>query len=77
MRLTTERLVLTPFDLERDWADFVADLILDPVVTRYWDDFADPALTDVDKERMAAAEFLPWFEEDRAHGFGAWILRTR
>ncbi len=24
---------------------------------------------------MAAAEFLPWFEEDRARGFGAWMLR--
>jgi RimJ/RimL family protein N-acetyltransferase len=76
VRLITERLVLTPFDRERDWADFVADLILDPVVTRHWEDFADPALTDDDKERMAAAEFLPWFEEDRARGFVGWVLRT-
>jgi len=76
VRLITERLVLTPFDRERDWADFVTDLILDPVVTRYWEDFADPALTDDDKEQMAAAEFLPWFQEDHARGFAAWILRT-
>ena len=50
LRLVTDRLVLTPFDDARDWPDFVADLVLDPVVTRYWADFADPTLTDADKE---------------------------
>jgi RimJ/RimL family protein N-acetyltransferase len=75
--LITERLVLTPFDRERDWPDFVADLVLDPLVTRYWADFADPGLTDATKEALAADEFLPWFEEGRARGLVSWVLRTR
>lgn len=77
LRLVTERLVLTPFDEERDWPAFVADLVLDPVVTRHWADFADPGLTDGDKERLAVEEFLPWFDEGRRHGLVVWALRTR
>jgi RimJ/RimL family protein N-acetyltransferase len=76
LRLVTERLVLAPFDPDRDWSAFVEGLVLDPVVTRYWADFDDPALTDADKARSAAAEFLPWFAEGRARGFVAWTLRT-
>ena len=76
MRLTTERLVLTRFDRERDWPDFVSGLVMDPVVTRYWADFADPGLTDADKERLAADEFLPWFEEGLARGLVVWTVRT-
>jgi len=76
VRLTTERLVLTPFDRDRDWSDFVTDLVLDPDVTRYWADFADPGLTDADRERLAADEFLPWFSEGRARGLVVWVVRT-
>lgn len=76
LRLTTERLELTPFDRERDWSDFVSSLVLDPVVTRYWGDFADPHLTDADRERRAAEEFLPWFEEGLARGLVVWTMRT-
>ena len=76
MRLTTERLELMPFDRERDWSDFVSGLVLDSVVTRYWADFADPGLTDGDKERLAADEFLPWFAEGLEHGLVAWTMRT-
>ena len=76
MRLTTERLILTPFERERDWSDFVLGLVLDPVVTRYWADFADPGLTDADRERLAADEFLPWFEEGLARGLVVWTMRT-
>ncbi len=76
LRLVTERLVLTPFDRARDWSAFVADLVLDPVVTRYWADFADPGLTAADKERLAEAEFLPWFEDGRARGLVAWAVHT-
>jgi RimJ/RimL family protein N-acetyltransferase len=76
LRLVTERLVLTPFDASRDWPAFVADLVLDPVVTRYWADFADPGLSDADKERLAAQEFLPWFADGRRRGLVAWTLRT-
>ena len=75
--LTTDRLVLTPFEPDRDWPDFVADLVLDPVVTRYWADFEAPDLTDADKERLAAEEFLPWFDEGRRRGLVAWTVRTR
>lgn len=75
--LTTDRLELTPFEPDRDWRDFVADLILDPVVSRYWADFTAAGLTDADKERMAADEFLPWFDEGRARGLVVWTVRTR
>ncbi len=76
LRIVTDRLVLTPFDEARDWSRVVADLVLDPVVTRYWADFADPALTDAAKERLAAEEFLPWFDEGRGRGFVVWALHT-
>ena len=75
-RLTTDRFVLTPFDADLDWASFVADIVLDPTVTRYWTDFADPSLTDADKERLAADEFLPWFADGAERGFIAWTVRT-
>ncbi len=74
--LTTGRFVLTPFDADRDWASFVADIVLDPNVTRFWTDFADSTLTDADKERLAADEFLPWFAEGAERGFIAWTVRT-
>jgi [ribosomal protein S5]-alanine N-acetyltransferase len=76
LRLVTERLVLTPFDQARDWSSFVADLVLDREVTRYWADFADPGLSDADKERLAADEFLPWFDDGRGRGLVVWTLRT-
>ncbi len=75
MRLTTERLVLAPFDTERDWAAFVHDIVLDPVVTEHWADFADPGLTGSDKERIAADELLPWFEAGRVQGLIVWTVR--
>ena len=74
--LATARFVLTPFDADRDWPAFVADIVLDPNVTRFWADFADPTLTDADKERLAADEFLPWFAEGAELGFIAWTVRT-
>lgn len=76
MRLTTERLVLTPFDRAGDWGVVVSDLVLDPIVTRYWADFADPDLTDPDRERLAADEFLPWFDEGLERDLVVWALRT-
>jgi RimJ/RimL family protein N-acetyltransferase len=76
VRLTTERLVLTPFDPVGDWPEFVRDIVLDPIVTEHWADFADPTLTDADKERLAADEFIPWFTEGAAHGLVAWTVRT-
>ena len=74
--LTTERFVLTPFDAGTDWPAFVVDIALDPTVTRSWADFADPSLTDADKERLAADEFVPWFAEGAKQGFIAWTVRT-
>lgn len=76
MHLITERLQLTPFDPGRDWHDVVRYLVLDPVVTRDWADFADPDLSDADKERLAADELLPWFAEGRAQGLVVWVLRA-
>ena len=33
-------------------------------------------LSDADKERLAADEFVPWFADGATHGFIAWTLRT-
>jgi RimJ/RimL family protein N-acetyltransferase len=77
MRMTTERLELTPFDPDRDWTEFVRDLVLDPVVSEHWPDFADPALTDADKERIAADEFPAWFDAGLASGLIVWTVRDR
>jgi len=60
VRLTTERLVLTPFDPVGDWPEFVRDIVLDPIVTEHWADFADETLDDADKERLAADGFIAW-----------------
>jgi RimJ/RimL family protein N-acetyltransferase len=73
--LTTERFVLTPFDPERDWPEFVTDIVLDPVVTEHWMDFRDATLTDVDRARLAADEFIPWFAEGARQGFVVWTVR--
>jgi RimJ/RimL family protein N-acetyltransferase len=67
---------MRPFDRLRDWPAFVQDLVLDPVVTAGWHDFADPSLTDADKVRIAAGEFLPWFEEGMTRGLIVWTLRS-
>lgn len=75
MRLTTERLVLAPFDPDRDWVEFVRDIVLDPVVSEHWPDFADRTLTDADKERIAADEFPAWFEAGRTTGLIVWTVR--
>jgi len=75
--LETERLVLEPFDADRDWSSFVADIVLDPDVTAAWTDFREPGLSDADRERLAAAEFLPWFAEGREIGLVVWTLRDR
>ena len=76
VRLTTERLVLTPFDPVGDWPEFVRDIVLDPVVTEHWADFADPTLSDADREHLARDEFVPWFAEGATNGFIAWTVRT-
>jgi RimJ/RimL family protein N-acetyltransferase len=76
LRLITDRLVLEPFEPARDWAAFVEGIVLDPAVTRDWGEHQDPALTDADRERRAADEYLPWFEDGRARGLVAWTMRT-
>ncbi len=73
--LTTDRFVLTPFDQASDWQEFVRDIVLDPIVTEHWADFADPTLTAADKERIAADEFVPWFEAGRVQSLIAWTVR--
>jgi RimJ/RimL family protein N-acetyltransferase len=52
------------------------EIVLDPIVTADWADFRAPSLTDADRERLAADEFLPWFDEGRAIGLVAWTMRT-
>jgi len=70
--LTTERFVLMPFDAERDWLEFIADIALDANVTQWESDVGDD-----DKPARAADEFLPWFAEGAAQGFIVWTVRDR
>ena len=69
--LLTERFVLTPFDADRDWSEFVADLVLDPNVIHWGPDVEAAA-----RPNLAADEFIPWFADGATRGFIAWTVRT-
>jgi len=71
VRRSTDRFVLTPFDADRDWSEFVVDIALDPNVIHYGPDIAD-----ADKRELAADEFVPWFAEGAERGFIVWTVRT-
>lgn len=74
--LTTDRLELRPFERERDWADVLADILLDPSVNASWPAALDPELDAEARAHLAAEEYPPWFDEGRARGLIVWVLRT-
>lgn len=53
-----------------------AQLVLDPVVTRLWEDYADPSLTDADKRAMADRDLAAWIDEAIAAGLPTWVLEA-
>jgi hypothetical protein len=71
--LATERLTLRPYRPE-DFEAVVRDLVLDPLVIRFWHDYADPAVTDERRGEMAEVDFAGWIDGAIALGFPAWTI---
>ena len=75
MELRTPRLRLRPY-APGDFETLFRQLVLDPVVVRFWSDYADPALTPADKRAMAEHDLGAWIEEGIAAGFPTWVLEA-
>jgi RimJ/RimL family protein N-acetyltransferase len=71
--LRTSRLVLRPYR-SADFEVVLRDLVLDPVVIRFWHDYADPAVSDAQRREMAREDFAAWIEGAIAQGFAAWTI---
>ena len=74
--LRTPRLRLRPYE-PGDFERLFEDLVLDPVVTRYWYDYAAPALTVEEKRAMAENDLAAWIDEGLAAGYPTWIVEVR
>ncbi len=73
--LRTVRLRLRPYAAS-DFEWVFRELVLDPVVIRFWDDYADQALTEADKRTMAEHDLGSWIEEGIAAGLPTWVLEA-
>lgn len=71
--LATERLTLRPYRRE-DFEAVVRDLVLDPLVIRFWHDYSAPAVSDERRRSMAEVDFAGWVEGAIAQGFPAWTI---
>jgi RimJ/RimL family protein N-acetyltransferase len=74
--LRTPRLRLRPYE-RADFDRLFEDLVLDPIVTQYWYDYAVPGLTVEDKRAMAEHDLGAWIEEGLAAGYPTWIVEVR
>ncbi len=75
MELRTARLRLRPYR-PADFELLFRELVLDPVVTSLWGDYADPALSVADKRAMAEHDLGTWIEEGMAAGFPTWVAEA-
>ncbi len=75
MELRTPRLRLRPYDAA-DFDLLFRQLVLDPVVVRFWADYADPALTDTDRRAMAERDLGSWLEEAMVAGYPSWVIEA-
>ena len=75
MDLRTPRLRLRPY-APGDFETLFRQLVLDPVVVRFWGDYADPALTEADRRTKAEHDLGSWIEEGIAAGFPTWVLEA-
>jgi len=71
--LATERLLLRPYRPD-DFETVLRDLVLDPLVIRFWHEYADPTVTDERRRAMAEVDFAGWIEGAIAAGFPAWTI---
>lgn len=75
LELRTARLRLRPYAPD-DFERVFRELVLDSAVIRFWDDYADPALTEADKRTMAEHDLGSWIEEGIAAGYPTWVLEA-
>ena len=73
--LRTPRLRLRPYE-PSDFDRLFEDLVLDPVVTRFWYDYAVPGLTVEEKWSMAEDDLAAWIDEGRAAGYPTWVIEV-
>lgn len=75
MELRTHRLRLRPYR-ESDFETLFEQLVLDPVVIRFWHDYADPALTREERRVMAQRDLGSWIVEGLAAGYPTWVIEV-
>jgi RimJ/RimL family protein N-acetyltransferase len=75
MELWTARLRLRSYR-EADFETLFTQLVLDPAVVRFWDDYADAALTVAEKRAMAGHDLGAWIEEGIAAGYPTWVAEV-
>jgi RimJ/RimL family protein N-acetyltransferase len=75
LELRTARLRLRPYG-EDDFETLFARLVLDPVVVRFWPDYAEASLTRDDLHAMAERDLGTWIVEGMAAGYPTWVLQA-
>jgi RimJ/RimL family protein N-acetyltransferase len=75
VELRTPRLRLRPYRRD-DFETLFRELVLDPIVIRFWHAYDRPGLTDADRREMAERDLGAWIEEGMAAGYPTWILEA-
>jgi RimJ/RimL family protein N-acetyltransferase len=75
VELRTARLRLRPYR-PADFETLFGQLVLDPVVIRFWHDYADPALGVEQRRAMAERDLGSWIEEGIAAGYPTWVIEV-
>jgi RimJ/RimL family protein N-acetyltransferase len=75
VELRTPRLRLRSYHAA-DFDTLFTQLVLDPVVVRFWGDYADPALTVPEKRAMAEHDLGTWIAEGVAAGYPTWVIEA-
>jgi ribosomal-protein-alanine N-acetyltransferase len=73
--LRTTRLRLRPYR-RGDFDTLFGELVLDPVVIRFWHGYSRPGLTESDKRAMAENDLGRWSEEGIAAGKPTWLIEV-
>lgn len=73
--LRTARLRLRPYR-PADFETLFRELVLDPVVIRFWHAYGAPRLTDDERRVMAEHDLGTWIEEGIAAGYPTWVIEA-